>query len=290
MLSGTPVQKDTVKLYNILKLIDHNVVRDYQYYLRRYCGAKKRTFRGKELLIPEGSTHLDELFEKIKNCYIRRELKNLGDVVKKHVYTRYYDLSPKQMAEYSRLWDEYTEAQQENGDESNEEYRQLVEGMLVRQFLAEQMVENTIKLVDEKLEDGEKVVIMTTFDNELKRFKDYYKEKAVVYNGKMTPKAKDKAFDSFMTNPKVKVFVANLESACVGLSLTAAKTLVFNSFSWVYSTNSQGEDRVFRLSSTQDVQIYYQVFSDDISTHMYETVMEKKRVADETIKEEKNKK
>ena len=290
MLSGTPVQKDTVKLYNILKLIDHNVVRDYQYYLRRYCGAKKRTFRGKELLIPEGSTHLDELFEKIKNCYIRRELKNLGDVVKKHVYTRYYDLSPKQMAEYSRLWDEYTEAQQENGDESNEEYRQLVEGMLVRQFLAEQMVENTIKLVDEKLEDGEKVVIMTTFDNELKRFKDYYKEKAVVYNGKMTPKAKDKAFDSFMTNPKVKVFVANLESACVGLSLTAAKTLVFNSFSWVYSTNSQGEDRVFRLSSTEDVQIYYQVFSDDISTHMYETVMEKKRVADETIKEEKNKK
>lgn len=47
---------------------------------------------------------------------------------------------------------------------------------------------------------------------------------------------------------------------------------------------------MFRLSSTQDVQIYYQVFSDDISTHMYETVMEKKRVADETIKEEKNKK
>ena len=67
-------------------------------------------------------------------------------------------------------------------------------------------------------------------------------------------------------------------------------TLVFNSFSWVYSTNNQGEDRVFRLSSTQDVQIYYQVFSDDISTHMYETVMEKKRVDDETIKEEKNKK
>lgn len=290
MLSGTPVQKDTVKLYNILKLIDHNVVRDYQYYLRRYCGAKKRTFRGKEMLIPEGSTHLDELFEKIKNCYIRRELKNLGDVVKKNVYTRYYDLSPKQMAEYDRLWEEYTEAQYENGDESNEEYRQLVEGMLVRQFLAEQMVENTIKLVDEKIEDGEKVVIMTTFDSELKYFKDYYKEKSVVYNGKMTPKAKDKAFDSFMTNPKVKVFIANLESACVGLSLTAAKTLVFNSFSWVYSTNSQGEDRVFRLSSTEDVQIYYQVFSDDISTHMYETVMEKKRVADETIKEEKNKK
>ena len=290
MLSGTPVQKDTVKLYNILKLIDHNVVSDYQYYLRRYCGAKKRTFRGKEMLIPEGSTHLDELFEKIKNCYIRRELKNLGDVVKKNVYTRYYDLSPKQMAEYDRLWEEYTEAQYENGNESNEEYRQLVEGMLVRQFLAEQMIENTIKLVDEKIEDGEKVVIMTTFDNELKRFKEYYKDKSVVYNGKMTPKAKDKAFDSFMTNPKVKVFVANLESASVGLSLTAAKTLVFNSFSWVYSTNSQGEDRVFRLSSTEDVQIYYQVFSDDISTHMYETVMEKKRVADETIKEEKNKK
>ena len=289
LLSGTPVQKDSAKLYNILKLIDHDVTKDYQYYMKRYCGAKKRNFNGRELLLPSGSTNLDELFEKIKNSYIRRELKNLSDVVKKTVVTRYYDLSPKQMSEYNKLWDNYVEAQKMNGDYTNEEYRQLVEGMLVRQFLAIQMVENTIKLTNEKLEDGEKVVIMCTFDEELNRFKEYYKDKAVVYNGKMTAKAKDKAYDTFMNNPKVKVFIANLESASVGLSLTAAKTLIMSSFSWNYSTNEQGEDRVFRISSTDDVVIIYQLFNDSVSQHIYETVMEKKRVADETIKEERKK-
>lgn len=290
MLSGTPVQKDAAKLYNILKLIDHNVTKDYQYYFRRYCGAKKHKFRGKEVLIPEGSTHLDELFEKIKNCYIRRELRNLGDVVKKFVSTRYYDLSPQQMKNYNKLWDDYVKAQTENGDDTNEEYRQLVEGMLVRQFLAIQMVDNTIALTNDIIEDGdEKVVIMTTFEEELQKFKEYYKDKAVVYNGKMTAKAKDKAYDRFQNDKKIKVFIANLESACVGLSLTASSTLIFNSFSWIYSSNSQAEDRIFRLSSTNDANVIYQLFNDSVSQHIYETVMEKKRVADETIKEENNK-
>lgn len=290
MLSGTPVQKDAAKLHNILKLIDHNITKDYKYYFRRYCGAIERKFNGKKILIPQGSTHLDELFEKIKNCYIRRELKNLSDSVTKTVITRYYDLSPTQMSKYNRLWHDYMEAQSENGDNTNEDYRQLVEGMLVRQFLAYEMVDNTIKLANEKIEDGEKVVIMCTFDDELKKFKEYYKEKGVVYNGKMTAKAKDKAYNDFMTNPKVKVFIANIESASVGLSLTAAKTLIMSSFSWVYSTNEQAEDRVFRISSTDDVLIIYQLFNDSVSQHIYETVMEKKRVADETIKEETNKK
>ena len=289
LLTGTPITKDTVRFYNILKLLDANITKDYRYYMRRYCGAEKRTFHGKEILMPTGATHLDELKEKVKHLYIRRELKDMADMVNKTVSTRYYDLDKSQVAEYDRLWSEYQSSQYENGFDSNEDYRQLVEGMIVRQFLANQMVENTIKLSDEKIEDGDKVVIMCTFTDELQKFKEYYGNKCVVYDGKMTSKAKDKAFDKFQNDPKVKVFVGNIVAASVGLSLTAAHTLIFNSYSWVYADNAQSEDRVYRLTSTGDVEIIYQLFTDSISEHMYQTVMEKQRILNETIKKENEK-
>lgn len=289
LLTGTPITKDTVRFYNILKLLDANITKDYMYYMRRYCGAKKRTFRGKEILLPTEATHLDELKEKVKHLYIRRELNDMEDMVNKTVSTRYYDLSSKQMAEYDRLWSEYMAAQTMNGDDTNEDYRQLVEGMLIRQFLANQMVDNTIKLIDEKIEDGEKVVVMCTFTDELQKFKEHYGNKCVVYDGHMTTKAKDKAFDKFQNDPKVKVFVGNIVAASVGLSLTAAHTLIFNSYSWVYADNAQAEDRIYRLTSTEDVECIYQLFTDSVSEHMYQTVMEKQRILNETIKKEKEK-
>lgn len=289
LLTGTPITKDTVRFYNILKLLNANITKDYQYYMRRYCGAEKRTFRGKEILLPTEATHLDELKEKVKHLYIRRELRDMADMVNKTVSTRYYDLSSKQMAEYDRLWNDYIHSQTINGNDTNEDYRQLVEGMLVRQFLANQMVENTIKLVNEKIEDDEKVVIMCTFTDELQKFKEYYGSKCVIYDGKMTTKAKDKAFDKFQNDPKVKVFVGNIVAASVGLSLTAAHTLVFNSYSWVYADNAQAEDRIYRLTSTEDAECIYQLFTDSISEHMYQTVMEKQRILNETIKKEKDK-
>lgn len=286
LLTGTPITKDTVKFYYLLKLIDANITKDNIYYMRTYCSAKKRKFRGKELLVPGKSSHLDELKEKVKHLYIRRELKDMADMVNKTVSTRYYDLDKLQIAEYDRLWNEYTMAQLENGDNTNEDYRQLVEGGLVRHFLANQMIDNTIKLIDEKIEDGDKVVVMCTFTDELQKFKTYYGSKCVVYDGKMTPKAKDKAFDKFQNDPKVKVFVGNIVAASVGLSLTAAHTLIFNSYSWIAAENQQAEDRVYRLTSTNDVEIIYQLFTDSISEHMYKTVIEKQRVANDTIKKE----
>ena len=289
LLTGTPITKDTVKFYYVLKLLDANVTKDYRFYMRRFCGAKNRTFRGKEIMLPTGATHLDELKEKVKNLYIRRELKDMADMVKKTISTRYYDLSKAQMAEYDRLWEDYIEVQTENGDATNEEYRQLVEGTLVRQYLANQMVENTIKLIDEKIEDDEKVVVMCTYTDELQQFKKHYGTKCVVYDGHMTSKAKDAAFDKFQNDKKVKIFVGNIVAASVGLSLTAAHTLIFNSYSWVYADNNQAEDRIYRLTSTDDVEIIYQLFTDSISEHMYNTVMEKQRVLNETIKKESEK-
>lgn len=290
LLTGTPLTNRPMNLYHILKLIDADVTKDYQYYVARYCDGKTiRLKTGKEITLSGGATNLEELKEKIKHVYIRRLLTDMADMVDKNIETRYYDLSESQMTRYNELWEEYVSAQLEQGNEDSEDYRQLVEGMLVRQYLAKEMIPNTIQLVDEKIEDDEKVIIICTFTEEINELKKYYGNKCVVYDGKMSSKQKDKAESEFMNNPKVKVFIGQIIACSVGLTLTAAHTLVFNSYSWVAADNKQAEDRIYRLNQTEDVTCIYQLFNDSISQNMFDKVMRKEIIMNETIKSENEK-
>lgn len=290
LLTGTPLTNKPINLYYILKLIDAPITRDYRYFIKRYCDAK--TFRlktGKEVTTINGASNLEELREKIKHLYIRRLLTEMTDMVNKNIITKTYDLTESQRVEYERLWQEYLDAQTEQGNEDSEQYRQLVEGILVRQYLAKQMVDNTIKLVDNMLEEGGKVIIVCTFSEEIAMFKDYYKKKCVVYDGKMTAKAKDKAEQTFNNDKNVRVFIGQILAAGVGLNLVVANKMVFNSYSWVAADNAQIEDRIYRLTQKNDVTCVYQLFNDSISKHMYDTVVGKKNMMDTIIKSEINK-
>ena len=290
LLTGTPLTNRPMNLYNVLKLIDAEVTHDYDYYVNRYCDGQKMTLSdGREITLSNGASNLDELKEKIKHVYIRRLLTDMTDMVDKNIETRYYELSETQMKRYEELWDEYVNAQIEQGNDDSEEYRQLVEGTLVRQYLAKEMISNTIQLADEKIEDGEKVIIICTFTDEINELKKYYGNKCVVYDGKMTAKRKDKAEHEFMNNPKIKVFIGQIIACSVGLTLTAAHTLIFNSFSFSSAENKQAEDRIYRLNQTKDVVCIYQLFNDSISQRMFDIVTRKQIISNSVIKSENDK-
>ena len=316
LTTGTPLTNTPMNLYNILKLIKADITSDYEFYVKRYCdgktmykpgefkkwsaiadrnglsGAPKFEYindHAQKMTIPQGATNLEELRERIKHLYIRRLSSDIPGMVNKMIDTRYYDLTPTQKKEYDRLWDEYTKAQEENGDNTNEEYRQLVEGMLVRQYLANEMIENTKKLANDYLEDGEKVIIVCNFASEIEAFKKYYGKKCVTYDGKMTTKQKDKAESEFMNNPKIKVFIGQIEAAGVGLTLTESRVMIFNSYSWAEVSNRQMQDRIYRITQTRDALCIYQLFTDSISQDMFDKVMRKGLIMDTTITAEKDK-
>ena len=316
LTTGTPLTNTPINLFHILKLIDAPITSDYNYFVERYCDGKTMMKPGewtkwspiyyrngnlsqklgdfvkehaKSMVIPQGSSKLDELQEAIKHLYIRRLSSDIPGMVNKFLDTRVYKLTKSQKEKYDSLWDEYVRAQEENGDNTNEDYRQLVEGTLVRQYLANEMVENTIKLCNDYIEDDEKVVIVCNFTSEIQKFKEYYGKKCVVYDGKMTAKRKDKSEHEFMTNPKIKVFIGQIESAGVGLTLTESRIMIFNSYSWLETSNRQMQDRIYRITQTRDALCIYQLFDDSISRDMFEKVMRKGLVMDTTIKAEKDK-
>ncbi|MCD8209096.1 MAG: DEAD/DEAH box helicase [Bacteroidales bacterium] len=285
LTTGTPLVNKPINLYHVLKLLNTEITANYQQYVDRYCDPKQiRLKTGKTITLTNGASNLTELRDRLKYLYIRRLLENAVEMKEKRVSVRYYDLNDEQTQRYDELWGEYLKVQKEQGKYGMEAYKDLVEGMLVRQYLANEMIANTTEIADELLEGGEKVVIICTFQEEMDSFKEYYKEKAVMFNGTTTAKNKDKAVDEFMNNPKVTIFIGQVE-AMVGITLTSARYLIFNSYSWISASNAQAEDRIYRISQDRDVQCVYQVFNDEISRHMFDVVKEKKMISDTVIQE-----
>lgn len=288
-ITGTPLTNRPLNLYHILKLIDADIAKNYDYYMDRFCDAKTiNKSDGTKIKICDGASNLDELREKIKHLYIRRLQKDIPGMVKKTIFTRYYTLTDDEMAEYRKLWQDYLNAQYLTGVDVSK-YQELIEGGLVRRYLANKMIENTISLAEEHIEDGEKVLIVCCFENEVKKFKEHFGDMAVVYDGKKTNAQKDKAEYEFMNNPKKKVFIGQILASGVGITLTKSHICIFNSYSWVPSDNWQVMDRVHRLSQTEDVTVYYQLFDDDISLEMWEKVMSKEDIIKAVIKSENEK-
>jgi SWI/SNF-related matrix-associated actin-dependent regulator 1 of chromatin subfamily A len=240
------------------------------------------------LWITDGSSNLDELKDKVSHIYLRRVKEDIPGIVNKTYHEMYYDLTPTQRAEYNRLWDEYEKEQQELNPDS-EINKDLIEGGVYRRYLSNQMVPHTIELTEDLIEDGRKVVIGCCYDEELYSLQEHFRDKCVVYNGKMNAKQKDAAKDKFMEDDKVSVMICNIMAAGVGLSLTASNALVFNSMDYVPASNMQFEDRVHRLSSKEDVDIFYQIFNNTEYERMWNIVLRKSMIIEQVIKKEDDK-
>lgn len=324
-LSGTPITNRPINFYNLLKLIDAPISRDWKEYVERYCDGKffynrkerdaysfmfckkkkKATWydldddekkeldeildqKCKKIWKTDGASNLDELQEVIKPFYLRRDKEDL-ELKKKTVKVLNYKLTPDEKKSYEKVWDEYVNAQNEKNPEDLEKYRKITEGIMMRQWLANAMTEKTIDLAKKCINLGHKVVIFCSFDEELNTIKEAFKDICVVHNGKMLAKRKDKSVEEFQNNPDVKVFIGNIQSAGVGLTLVASRVAIFNSFSWVSGDNLQAEDRIHRLNQKNDVTIYYQVFLDTFYKEMFDKVRGKQEIIDNIIISEKNK-
>ena len=241
-----------------------------------------------KLLKANGASNLDELKECISHLYLRRIKDDVLTLPDKNVHEIYYDLTPQQLVEYNKLWDEYEEAQL-TADPEKELNKDLLEGGIYRRYLSNEMVGNTIKLADKILETEDKVIIATCYDEELYTLKEYYGKQAVIINGKCTPKEKEKNKYSFIDNPEIKVLIGNIEACGVGLTLVVAKSLIFNNMSFVAGDNRQMEDRIHRMGQTKEVDIYYQIFRNTQYQHMWDIVLRKQLIIDKVIKTESEK-
>lgn len=247
LLTGTPIANRPMDFYNLLKIIKAQIANNWQYFAMRYCDARKmfRTLKNgkkKQIWLTDGASNLEELALKTKNLILRRLKNDVLDMPDKIVTPVYHELTNKGWDEYDRLWDDYLEKRKVEKKRGSIQ-RDLVELILLRKFIAMEAIPQTIEMVENMLETGKKVIIFTSFTDELNELADYFGKKCVTHNGPMSDREKQKSVDNFQENPNISVFIGNIKSAGVGITLTKANFVVFNSFDWVPGNNEQAEDR-----------------------------------------------
>lgn len=325
LATGTPITNNPQNLFCILKLINDPITSDWEYFVKRYCGAMKIPAKGekerwsnyflrsrgktyaqlteserillkeyisqnaRKITIMKEATNLDELKSRVSHIYLRRVKEDLSEgLPQKTIHEVVYEFNPQQRAEYSRLWADYEKEQLEI-DPTKEINKELLEGAVYRRYCSTQMVPNTIKMTEKFISRGEKVIIATCYDDELNQLKEHFGEKCVVYNGKMNQKQKDIAQKAFMEDPNVMVFIGQVVAAGVGLTLTVSNKLIFNSYSYTDVENKQMEDRIYRIGQTKDVDIYYQLFKDTVCERVWNICLRKEYVFNAVIKKEEEK-
>ncbi len=246
LLTGTPITSRPIDYYNLLKLTKSHTTLNWDNYVTRYCDGKQITkytkWGKKQIWVTDGASNLHELHLQTKNNILRRMKGDVLDMPEKTLVKIPYVLTKKEQVEYDQIWDDYLEDRRNKGKSVNIA-RDVVELGLMRKFIAMTTIEKTIERAESAIEQGHKVIIFVTFTDELEEIYKHFGKQAVKHNGKMTEKQKQKSVDDFQTKDKINVFVGNVISAGVGITLTEATIVIFNSFSWVPGDNNQCEDR-----------------------------------------------
>ena len=323
-VTGTIITNSSKNLYNLLKIIDVPITRNWEAFMKRYCGAKiyfKKNERNaytamfckkvnkpnygslseseremlnemlqkrcKKICIPGEDTNMDELQEIIKPYYLRRTKEELPNMVPKTIKYLYYDMTDSERQSYDAVWDEYLESCEDK--EKAEKYRKLEEVSVLRQWLANKMIPKTVSLARKCIDLGHKVIIFCAYDNEVNSFRGEFGDECVYHNGKVTEKKKNEAVEKFQNDDSVKVFIGNIQSAGVGLTLTSGDVVIFNNFSFVPAECLQCEDRIHRLNQTKPCTVYYQSFKGTYFDKMLEIVHGKQTNIDKIIVTENEK-
>src|SRR4029079_16871470 len=133
-----------------------------------------------------------------------------------------------------------------------------------RQALAIAKAPATLDFVRGAIDQGEKVIVFSCFDDPIQKLAMELCQTALVVTGKTPAAMRQSLVDRFQSDDDVRVFVANIIAGGTGLNLTAATQVIFNDLDWVPTNHWQAEDRAYRIGQTRTVNVTYFVARDTI--------------------------
>jgi DNA-binding transcriptional regulator YiaG len=135
-------------------------------------------------------------------------------------------------------------------------------------------------IVDECVDAGKKLVIFARFLPELDAIEKLLKRKSLHYSLiKGDVKDRAKQVEQFQNEPTIKVFVGQLQTTGMGLTLTAADTAVFYSISYNYADYEQAKARIHRIGQKNNCTYIHLVAKDTIDEKVLTALNNKKNLA-----------
>lgn len=152
-------------------------------------------------------------------------------------------------------------------------------------------VERACDLTHQIIENGDKVVIFSTFKQTVDNLKNKLKEyNPLVGTGDASDAEVSDNIDKFQNNPECKVFIGTHSKMGTGVTLTAASYLIFIDTPYTFALLEQAEDRIYRIGTKKSVTIYNLITKDTVDERVAEIVNDKKAMSEYIIDDKITKK
>jgi SNF2 family DNA or RNA helicase len=113
-------------------------------------------------------------------------------------------------------------------------------------------------IIEDVLQSGKKLAVMARFIPEINAICRLLEKKDIRYSLIMGGvKDRDAQVSAFQNNPEVQVFVGQIATAGLGVTLTAASTMVFYSLDYSMSNFEQARARIHRVGQKENCTYLY---------------------------------
>ena len=107
---------------------------------------------------------------------------------------------------------------------------------------------------------------------------------SIGYDGRTGLAERDRLVRAFQTEPGVRLFIGGISAAGLGITLTAASTVIFVELDWTPARMSQAEDRCHRIGQTASmVVVQHLVIDESIDARMSKMLVDKQAVLDQVL-------
>lgn len=292
ILSGTPVQNNAVDLYSQYRFLDPAVYgANFYAFKNRYCIMGGY---GQHQIV--GYRNMDELVEKEHSVAYRVTKEECLDLPQQTFINRYIQFTDAEQAIYEQLR-KSSFLELETGENVTAttiltmylRLMQLTGGFLTADESTRPKQVNTAKLdaladiVDDYVVDaGKKLVIFARFRAEIAAIENLLRLRKIQYGsiyGDVSMEERGKIVEDFQTNPDTKVFVAQIQTAGLGITLHAASTAVFYSYDYNYANYAQALARIHRIGQRLPVTYIHLVVDGSIDEKILAALENKEDMA-----------
>ncbi|KAM3708065.1 hypothetical protein ACB094_02G072500 [Castanea mollissima] len=279
LLSGTPALSRPIELFKQLEALYPDVYKNVHEYGNRYC-------KGGIFGIYQGASNHEELHNLIKATVMIRRLKKdvLTELPVKRRQQVFLELAEKDMKQINALFRELEVVKgkikacqsKEEVDSLKFNQKNLINKIYTNS--AEVKIPAVLDYLGTVIEAGCKFLIFAHHQPMIDSIYQFLLKKKVgcirIDGG--TPAASRQALvTDFQEKDATRAAVLSIKAGGVGLTLTAASTVIFAELSWTPGDLIQAEDRAHRIGQVSAVNIYYLLANDTVDDIIWDVVQSK---------------
>jgi SNF2 family DNA or RNA helicase len=294
ILTGTPVTQSPLDFYSQYKFLDESIFgTSFVQFRNRY--AIMGGFENRQVV---SYKNMDELVQKAHSIAYRVSKAEALDLPDEITQPLYVELSKETRNLYNQLKKEAIADLEAGGTiTANIVLTKLLRlSQIAGGFVTDEdgqthkVGDEKLKVFEETLEDlldaGKKVVVFARFIPEIEAILQVLDKLNVKYGyitGAVSQTERGEVVKRFQTDPNCKVFVAQIQTAGLGITLTAADTAIFYSMDFSLANHEQAKARIHRIGQKNNVTYIYLLAKDTVDEKIFAALKSKKNVADAVV-------